>query len=200
MNRAAFDIDNKVLAALIVGALTYAITKLAIPLDPQLEQLINGGAAILAAYLVPSKTPAALVNEADETDDVPVPPTALESADLREQLDQLADAVPAGMPFDPDLEDEISDVPNLPGPDEVRSYRSVEGLMNGNGNGGGAATLVSPPPIESAAEIDESATYGDVNLTTGFTADEVAEELDLDALDDADDDWPPTEGHEGIRS
>jgi len=199
MNRAAFDIDRKVLAGLIVGVVTYAVTKLAIPLDPELEQLINVGAAVLAAYLVPSKTPAALVNEAEEADDVPVPPTALESADLRRQLDQPADAVPAatGMPFDPDLEDEIADVPNLPGTDEARSYRSVDGL---NGNGGGTATLLSLPPIESAEEVDESTTYGDVNQTTGFTADEVAEELDLDALDDTDDDEPPTEGQEGVSS
>ena len=48
MKRANADIDNKVLAGLIVGALTYALTKLAIPVDPQMEQLINVSAGFNA--------------------------------------------------------------------------------------------------------------------------------------------------------
>lgn len=86
MKRANLDIDNKVLAGLIVGALTYALTKLAIPVDPQVEQLINVSAALIAAYLVPSKLPAALTAEAAEADDVPDPPSALEAEFMARDL------------------------------------------------------------------------------------------------------------------
>jgi hypothetical protein len=92
MNRAAFDIDNKVLAGLIVGAITYALTKLSISLDPQVEQLVNVAAALLAAYLVPSKAPAELTAERAEQDDVTDPPTSAETAALRDHEVRAWDA------------------------------------------------------------------------------------------------------------
>jgi hypothetical protein len=94
MKRTPLEIDNKVLAGLIVGAITYALTKLAIPLDAQLEQGINVAAALLAAYLVPSKVPSALTSETDEIDDVSDPPTLGEVAALHSELSQIT-AAPA---------------------------------------------------------------------------------------------------------
>jgi hypothetical protein len=94
MKRAALDIDSKVLAGVIVGALTYAFTKLAIPVDPQIEQAINVGAALLAAYLVPSKTPPELTGEGED-DDVYDAPTVGETAAVHQELAALTAAAPA---------------------------------------------------------------------------------------------------------
>jgi hypothetical protein len=182
MKRATFDIDRKVLAGLIVGAATYAVTKLAIPVDPELEQLINVSAAVAAAYFVPSSTPTALLNEVGEADDVPFPPTADESSTLRDELPATVDPAAAGVPFDPDSEDEGNDVPELPSTAEVSIYRMAE---DHSSNGGGTATLVAPL---TSTEVDEAAVYGAVNSFTGSTADEVADEFETDALDDEDDD------------
>jgi hypothetical protein len=95
MKRAPLDIDSKVLAGVIVGALTYALTKLAIPVDTQIEQAINVGAALLAAYLVPSKTPAGLTAEGED-DDVSDAPTVAETSAVHYELAALT--APAAVP------------------------------------------------------------------------------------------------------
>jgi hypothetical protein len=128
MKRSPLEIDNKVLAGLIVGAITYALTKLAIPLDAQLEQGINVAAALLAAYLVPSKVPSALTSETDEIDDVSDPPTLGEVAALHSEIAQYT-AAPA--------------------------QPAVNGNGNGNGNGGGTATLIAPYEVDEAARYGE---------------------------------------------
>ncbi|WP_028061833.1 hypothetical protein [Candidatus Solirubrobacter pratensis] len=159
MKRAAFDIDNKVLAGVIVGAVTYAATKLAIPIDSEAEQAINVGAALLAAYFVPSSAPAELTGEGDEGDDVPDPPTSAEVAAVRSEL---ATATPA-----------------LELPDWAAT--------TANGDHGGTATIALPAAVTAFgdAEVDELSTYGEVNRT-GLTEADVADELASGPLDDID--------------
>ena len=200
MKRATFDIDNKVLAGLIAGAVTYALTKLAIPLDPEVEQLVNVSAALLAAYLVPSKTPPALTGELDEGDDIAEPPTSSETAALRGELalpgadTGFLDPAAAGVAGDPDVDDELGDVPDLPTPDEVRVWSAAENDFDAppfENNGHGATVMLAPPaPVETENDVDEAEYYGEVNQT-GFTDAEVAQELETDALEEIDDDGPP---------
>jgi hypothetical protein len=161
MKRAAFDIDNKVLAGVIVGAITYAATKLAIPIDSQAEQAINVGAALLAAYFVPSSAPAELTGEGDEGDDVPDPPTGAEIAAVRDEL-ATAPAMPA-----------------LELPDWAATAA--------NGDHGGTATIALPAAVTAFddAEVDELSTYGEMNRT-GLTEADVADELASGPLDDID--------------
>jgi hypothetical protein len=191
MRRATFDIDRKVLAGLIAGAAAFALTKLAIPLDPQLEQLVNVAAAVVAAYLVPSKTPAALTNELVEGDDIAEAPTRTETAALRTELtlpepDARLDE-PQGA-TDPDVDDELGDVPDLPSSDEARMWGAAEAdFAPFNGNGA-TATIAPPAPVE--AEVDETEFYGEVNQT-GLTDADVTGELGTGPLEDRDDDGPP---------
>lgn len=46
-------VSPKVLAGLIAGLITFALTKFAIPADPIVEQAVNVLAALLAAYVAP---------------------------------------------------------------------------------------------------------------------------------------------------
>ena len=46
---------RKLIAGVLVGAVVYALTKLAIPIDPKLEQLLNAVAVLVAVYLTPEK-------------------------------------------------------------------------------------------------------------------------------------------------
>jgi hypothetical protein len=171
MKRATFDIDNKVLAGLIVGALTYAATKLAIPIDARAEQAINVGAALLAAYFVPSSAPAELAGEGGEGDDVPDPPTSAEIMAVRSEFATApAPAAPAAR------------APELPD----------WAATSTNGDHGGTATIALPAAMTvfDDAEIDELSTYGEVNRT-GFTDADVADELASGPLDETYDDGPP---------
>jgi hypothetical protein len=200
MKRATFDIDNKVLAGLIAGAVAFALTKLAIPLEPQLEQLINVAAALLAAYLVPSKAPSALTGELEEGDDIAEPPTSFETAALGNELalpeadSGVLESAAAGVAGDPDVDDELGDVPDLPTRDETRMWSAAEDDFDAPAfptNGHGAtATLAPPAPVETADDVDEAELYGEVNQT-GFTDAQVADELETDALEDSDDYGPP---------
>lgn len=199
MRRSTFDIDNKVLAGLIAGVVAYALTKLAIPLDPELEQLVNVAAAVLAAYLVPSKAPAALTNELVEGDDVTEPPTAGETAALRTELTLAApdtayvEPMAAGVAADAVIDDELGDVPDVPSFDEVRTWSAAEadpGPLGHPVNGHGTTATMAPPvPLELQEEVDETEFYGEVNLT-GLTDGQVADELGTEPLDD-DDNEPP---------
>ena len=145
MKRANADIDNKVLAGLIVGALTYALTKLAIPVDPQMEQLINVSAALLAAYLVPSKLPAALTAEADEADDVPEPPGSIETGYVRDELVAYAHAEPAAYVYAEPALDPHAD---------IRVYAQPSGPGT---NGQATATLTQRHAVEEVDELDYDA-------------------------------------------
>lgn len=193
MKRSAFDIDHKVLAGLIVGLITFALTKLAIPLDPQLEQIINLGAAVLAAYLVPSKLPPALTAEGDEEGDIIAAPTVPEITALESELAQPAPATVEALP-DPDFDDELGDVPDLPTAHEARMWQPAdfdEESPSGNGNGHAAVASLAPPEtVELDEDVDETELYGEVNAT-GLTEAEVEEELDSDPLGESDDDGPP---------
>ncbi len=140
MKRANLDIDNKVLAGLIVGALTYALTKLAIPVDPQMEQLINVSAALLAAYLVPSRLPAALTAEADEADDVPEPPGSIETGYVRDEIDAYSHAEPAAYVYSEPALDPHAD---------IRAYAQP---TDPGTNGHATATLA---PRHTAEDVDE---------------------------------------------
>lgn len=46
-------ISPKVVAATVTGIVVYLITKLGLQVDPVVEQAINVGATLLAAYLAP---------------------------------------------------------------------------------------------------------------------------------------------------
>jgi hypothetical protein len=191
MKRSAFDIDNKVLAGLIVGVITFALTKLAIPLDPQIEQIINLGAAVLAAYLVPSKVPPALTGESDEEGDIIAAPTVSEITALESELAQPAPATVDDLP-DPDFDDELGDVPDLPTAHEASMWQPAdldEEPPSGNGHGA-VATVAPPEAVELDEDVDETELYGEVNAT-GLTEAEVEEELDSEPLGESDDDGPP---------
>lgn len=55
-------ISPKVVASAITGVVVYLLTKLAIQVDPVIEQAINVAAMILAGYLAP---PGAVVRDVD---------------------------------------------------------------------------------------------------------------------------------------
>jgi hypothetical protein len=140
MKRAALDIDNKVLAGLIVGALTYALTKLAIPVDTQIEQAINVGAALLAAYLVPSKVPTDLTAEAED-DDVSDAPSIAEIAAVHQELAPLTPAASVSQ-LEPVYANGSGGIATLPAEvDEVAHY--------------GEQNLTGMTDAEVAGEFDE---------------------------------------------
>lgn len=70
-------ISPKVVASLVTGLLVFLLTKLAIPLDPIVEQFINVVAMAVAGYLAP---PGKVIVEEPEYDpgagDVPLPADA----------------------------------------------------------------------------------------------------------------------------
>lgn len=59
--------NAKVIAGIITGLAVYALTKLGVSLDPQLEQAINVAAALLAAYLVPEGPVDVVTEDSPET-------------------------------------------------------------------------------------------------------------------------------------
>lgn len=61
------ELDPKVLASLIVGLLTYAVTKLGLAWDPKLEQLVNVIAMVVAGYATPNHTDNPPAGEGDDT-------------------------------------------------------------------------------------------------------------------------------------
>lgn len=61
------QLDPKILSALIAGALGYAVTKLALPWDPKLEQAVNLVAALAAGYLTSNHTDDPPEAEGDDT-------------------------------------------------------------------------------------------------------------------------------------
>lgn len=58
-------ISPKVIASAITGVIVYALTKLAISIDPVIEQAINVAAMIVAGYLAPPATVEFADDEAD---------------------------------------------------------------------------------------------------------------------------------------